>query len=372
MAFADRNAVIDVVSRLISTLWQDVGRPAVNPVENGVHSFGVLSYQEAMSLYGSDKPDLRYKMFPITQQPDEKPFPAGFRSMISSIPDPSIDFIKLDDRFDTQSIRKFLDSPAAAPFFSNPAGAPAVLVVDSSKPLMGLAPLGHEFADSFLSETGAEPGQTFILQARPKGPFYGGSTTLGDLRRELIKHGLGEGLVEKAEADVLAWIVDFPLFKPTDISEPGQGGSAGIQSTHHPFTAPRTAKDLDHILNGEPLKAIGDHYDLVINGIEVGGGSKRIHNSEFQEYILRDVLKVPPERVEDFRHLLDALRAGCPPHSGIALGFDRLMTILCDTDSVRDVIAFPKWGQYGEDKLVKAPAAITPGQMATYHLAVKE
>jgi len=105
--------------------------------------------------------------------------------------------------------------------------------------------------------------------------------------------------------------------------------------------------------------------------VEVGGGSRRIHDSKLQEMILRDVLEMKPERVEDFRHLLNALDAGCPPHAGFALGFDRLMAILARQSSIRDVIAFPKWAE-GEDKMVGAPSPMTEEQLKTYHLGVQE
>jgi aspartyl-tRNA synthetase len=121
----------------------------------------------------------------------------------------------------------------------------------------------------------------------------------------------------------------------------------------------------------DPLKVIGDHYDLVINGVEVGGGSRRIHIAEMQELILQGVLKLAPERLEDFRHLLNALKCGCPPHAGFALGFDRLMAMLTDRASVRDVIAFPKYAD-GEDKFVKSPSLMTADQLATYHLAITD
>ena len=150
----------------------------------------------------------------------------------------------------------------------------------------------------------------------------------------------------------------------------GYDGSAGICSTHHPFTAPVAKQDLRNLYT-DPLSIIGDHYDLVINGVEVGGGSVRIHDAAIQELIFRDVLKMSPERIEDFRHLLEALSAGCPPHAGFALGFDRLMAVLLEKESVKDVIAFPKTAA-GEDKMVSSPAKMTEDQLKTYHLAVRD
>lgn len=370
-----------MTEKVLDKVWQTVKRSAKREqiynrgrVAGERLKFEVLTYQTAMSMYGSDKPDLRYRDFPI-QQSHQKSLPSTFVSMMTSLENPVIDFIKVNDTLDSASVREFLDSPAASPHHSNPAGPPAVLTVDTSKPLSGLSALGHDFAPQFMEDTQAEPGDTFIFQARPDLPFHDGSTALGDIRRDLIKFGLSKSLLCPVKDDSFAWIVDFPLFKPTTNSspdDPGQGGHASIQSTHHPFTAPKSSADLDHLLSGNPLLAVGDHYDLVINGIEVGGGSKRIHLSAVQEHIFRHILKISPERVEDFRHLLEALRAGCPPHAGIALGFDRLMAIICDKESVRDVIAFPKWGSGGEDKLVKAPAKMTEEQLGTYHLKLRE
>ncbi|EHL01077.1 putative Aspartyl-tRNA synthetase, mitochondrial [Glarea lozoyensis 74030] len=123
------------------------------------------------------------------------------------------------------------------------------------------------------------------------------------------------------------------MFTPENGVDPGQGGRSKFSATHHPFTAPKTAADVD-LLISNPLKAKADHYDLVVNGVELGGGSRRIHSAEMQKFVMRDVLKMRDERINDFDHLLKSLAAGCPPHAGFAFGFDRLMAVLCGTDSV--------------------------------------
>ena len=179
-----------------------------------------------------------------------------------------------------------------------------------------------------------------------------------------------QGFVEAPTGFEFTWITDFPLFSPSNDTDPGQGGSAGISSTHHPFTAPKTPEDVDLLLT-EPLQVKADHYDLVVNGVELGGGSRRIHNAQMQEFVMREVLKMSEERMKDFQHLLEVLRAGCPPHAGIALGFDRLIAVMLGRESVRDVIAFPKSGK-GEDMLVKSPTKMTQEQMRTYHLQLRE
>jgi aspartyl-tRNA synthetase len=179
---------------------------------------------------------------------------------------------------------------------------------------------------------------------------------------------VSQDIARKPRYHEFLWITDFPLFSPTNDTDPGHGGKAGIQSTHHPFTAPKTLSDLK-MMATEPLSCKGDHFDLVIDGVEVGGGSRRIHDSKAQEMVLKDILKVPDKQVEEFRPLLEALRAGCPPHAGIALGFDRLMAIMRQTSSVRDVIAFPKSGR-GEDKMAGAPSSIDVQRWAEYHMIV--
>jgi aspartyl-tRNA synthetase len=163
------------------------------------------------------------------------------------------------------------------------------------------------------------------------------------------------------------WVTNFPMFTPDNEADPGQGGHAGFSATHHPFTAPLTDEDVE-LLATNPLKARADHYDLVVNGVELGGGSRRIHVAKMQEYIMREILKMTDTGLAQFSHLLEALRAGCPPHAGFALGFDRLVAVLTYTDSVRDVIAFPK-SMKGEDLTVKSPGRITKEQLETYHLA---
>ena len=215
-----------------------------------------------------------------------------------------------------------------------------------------------------------EDGDLVVIQARKNESFSSGSTPIGNLRLALHRAAVSQGLVEAPKGFEFTWITDFPLFKPTDEVEPGQGGSAGISSNHHPFTSPKTAEDVDLLLV-DPLQAKADHYDLVINGVELGGGSRRIHDAKMQEFVMREVLKMNDERMKDFAHLIEVLRAGCPPHAGIALGFDRLIAVMLGKESVRDVIAFPKSGK-GEDMLVKAPTKMTEDQLRTYHIQMRK
>ncbi|KAG7292485.1 hypothetical protein NEMBOFW57_002520 [Staphylotrichum longicolle] len=203
--------------------------------------------------------------------------------------------------------------------------------------------------------------------ARENKPFQGGSTALGTFRAQLYQAAVSKGLLPRDLSFQFLWVNNFPMFTPDNETDPGQGGRAGFSATHHPFTAPLTDEDVE-LLATDPLKARADHYDLVVNGIELGGGSRRIHVAKMQEYVMREILQMTDKGVAQFSHLLEALRAGCPPHAGFALGFDRLVAVLTYTDSVRDVIAFPK-SMKGEDLTVKSPGKITKEQLETYHLA---
>ncbi|EXJ81302.1 aspartyl-tRNA synthetase [Capronia epimyces CBS 606.96] len=358
------------ISTLQKAISEDNAVISTSGLEQGDLAFPQLTYNEVMARYGSDKPDTRFGS-EICRIDDW--LPPNVKGMLTSLDDPIVEMIKIDMRGCSPSesgqfITSFLDASSASVYVNNPDGIPGVSVYDQGKPLSGLASFGHDGASRVEEHFQPEPGDIFIMQARARRPFSGGSTVLGNLRRDIYQSAISQGLTPAPTGFSALWVTDFPLFSPTEQSEPGQGGLAGICSTHHPFTAPKPGQDLSLLLS-DPLAVIGDHYDLVINGVEIGGGSRRIHITEMQELIFRDVLAMRPERLEDFRHLLNALRSGCPPHAGFALGFDRLVAILTDRASVRDVIAFPKHTD-GQDRFVGSPSELTEDQLATYHLAV--
>src|SRR3954462_2606620 len=158
------------------------------------------------------------------------------------------------------------------------------------------------------------------------------------------------------------WVIEFPLL-----------GFDREQnrwySSHHPFTAP-VAEDIS-LLKSDPKKVRGQHYDIVVNGVELGGGSIRIHQPDVQKTIFEEILQIPPEMVTArFGYMLEAFKYGAPPHGGIALGFDRLNAMLCNTSSIRDVIAFPKTAK-AADLMVESPAAVEPKQLRDLHIQVK-
>lgn len=171
---------------------------------------------------------------------------------------------------------------------------------------------------------------------------------LGRIRADCIKMLYGN------RETCFHWIVDFPLFLPTE--------NNGLESSHHPFTCPKSSDET--LLYTDPKSVFGEHFDLVINGQEVGGGSMRIHDANMQEFVLREILR---EDVAPMQYFLDALRSGCPPHGGIALGLDRLIAIMCQAESIRDVMAFPK-SAHGKDLMSGAPTLIPHAVKQLYHI----
>lgn len=366
MSFATGESVMHCIENLVLRLWNDLLHITLPS------PFPRVTYQEAMRQYGSDKPDLRLGT-PISKV--DYLLPVDLMQKISPLTDPIVEAItfRIDDDYGPAETRKFIskfmDSPEATTFNKNPDGGPGIFIYDSRKPLQGLQPLGFEAAEAIDELFGAKDGDLIVLQARAKAPFSGGSTKLGDLRVALHREAVKQGLLQPLTGFAPLWITDFPLFSPSNASEPGQGGKAGLASTHHPFTSPKSSDDLDLLLS-DPLKVVGEHYDLVVNGVELGGGSRRIHDAKVQEFIMKDILKMNSERLSEISHLLEVLRAGCPPHAGIALGFDRLITVMLGRDTVRDVIAFPKNGK-GDDPLTRSPGAMSQEVLETYHLRLR-
>ncbi|KAM0320028.1 hypothetical protein ACHAO8_000621 [Botrytis cinerea] len=392
MSWADGQYVMQTVEELVKSTHRQIQSEqleAVHSLELPKTDFPRMTYEEAMSKHGSDKPDLR--ILDLIHRVDSI-IPENLKGMMTSIENPIIEACKFrlngNSRKVQQFIRKFMDSADAETFQKNPDGPPGIFVFDPRRPLEGLQAFGFEGAETLKQLYSSLPssshdnndprgpdatstfdeGDLLILQARPEAPHSGGSTTLGKLRLALYKAAISEQLLAPTPGFRYLWVTDFPLFtlntaNPTD---PGQGGTSGFSSTHHPFTAPKTADDIELLLT-DPLAVTADHYDLVLNGVELGGGSKRIHSAEIQKFIMKSVLKMSDERMSDFNHLFEALRAGCPPHAGFAIGFDRWVAVLTGRESVRDVIFFPK-GNKGEDAMVGSPGLITSEQEETYNL----
>ncbi|KAM7194498.1 aspartyl-tRNA synthetase [Rhypophila sp. PSN 637] len=345
--------------------------------------FPRMTYEEAMTRFGVDKPDLR---IPFEIRRVDQVLPAEFIGKITgNLKTPPIveafrfrpDWKKADYKSIAKFIDEFMDNLPAS-LSQNPDGLPAPIIYYSQRPLSGLSSLGFEGAENLTSGAPGledfadlESGDVLFFQVRENKPLEGGSTALGRLRSLFYNEAISRGFLPRNNNEFkFLWVTDFPMFTPDNIDDPGQGGQAGFSATHHPFTAPLTPKDAELMVT-DPLRARGDHYDLVVNGVELGGGSRRIHLASMQEYVLKGILRMTNEGVAQFAHLIDALRAGCPPHAGFALGFDRLVAVFTGTESIRDVIAFPK-SMKGEDLTVRSPGLITDEQLETYHLALRE
>ncbi|RXK37660.1 aspartate-tRNA ligase [Tremella mesenterica] len=345
--------VRDVVEGLVKRIWKEVKGEELEGW------FRVMPYDVAMDVYGSDKPDTRFEMYTL---------PIGYYPTLS---DCDIDRILLDE---SQYTVEWMITPAQqaeALDIASLVGANSfidhvkitnanILTWHQESPLTQR--LNLQLDPSLPGGVGF--GDIIWLAQRKKIP-EGGWTQLGRLRVTIMDMLVSKGIITLPSTPHFLWITQFPLFTHAD-EDKLHLSKGRWSSTHHPFTAP-LFEDLSDLKAGKVDKVRGQHYDLVLNGQEIGGGSVRIHDSYLQEYILREVLKLNQDEISRFSHLLQALKFGAPPHGGIALGFDRLVAILAGTNSIRDVIAFPKTGT-GQDPVFKSPSTSTEEVLKEYGL----
>ncbi|KAI9012792.1 tRNA synthetases class II-domain-containing protein [Gaertneriomyces semiglobifer] len=362
MSFVGMEDVMSLMEGLVQQLWREVARVDINP------PFPRMTYTEAMSRYGSDKPDMRFGM-EIADLSDVLPELAGSGQTVEAFN------VKNGARhFSDKEAKKLRLSVTKEtfPHYGSKVEPQDLLFIRVPEAVHWLqrAKLPHDsqvtqFVDERLG--GVQPGDMVVLSRRTAA--LAGPHTIAGRARLLVARALAD--VGKLNVDrqlKFLWVHSFPLFTPTTSPETNLEASA-FEATHHPFTAP--IADQVSLLQTDPGKVIGQHYDLVLNGQEIGGGSIRVHDPRLQRYIFSKILRLPEDKItSDFGHLLDALRFGCPPHGGIALGFDRLMSILCDTESIRDVIAFPKLS--GGDLFVESPSSVSDATLSEYHLRIRE
>lgn len=206
--------------------------------------------------------------------------------------------------------------------------------------------LSPELLNNLATDLSMEEGDLVFVGAGPDSIV---NQSLDHLRRKLGK----DRSLYAPDALSFLWVVDFPLMKWNE-------EDSRLESEHHPFTAPRF-EDIP-FLEKDPLKCKALAYDIVLNGYEIGGGSQRIHSSELQEKIFQALQITPEEIKEKFGFFVEALQYGTPPHLGIALGLDRIIMLLCQTDNIRDVIAFPKT-QKASDLMMQCPSSVNPKQL---------
>ncbi|OMJ18046.1 Aspartate-tRNA(Asp/Asn) ligase [Smittium culicis] len=231
---------------------------------------------------------------------------------------------------------------------------------------------GDGIIENICEKLNLEKGDTLFVADRLK-IITPANTTLGRVRAFLGSYLKEEGAIDYSKNDDFLWVEQFPLFTIED-----DLASSVVKSTHHPFTSPDSRLNQTEILKmlsesksiEDISEIMGMHYDLVLNGVELGGGSIRIHNSKLQSYIFSDILNISDRVRERLNHLVEALSHGSPPHGGIALGLDRLVAILVGANSLRDVIAFPKAAD-GRDLMLKSPAIASPDELLEYNLIAK-
>ncbi|EIN10682.1 hypothetical protein PUNSTDRAFT_51287 [Punctularia strigosozonata HHB-11173 SS5] len=359
--------VRDVIETLIRKLWKEVAGVAVT-----ANPFPVMTYHQAMTSYGSDKPDVRFglQLSDITSC-----FSEDARRVLEASGD-AIECLVV--RSGDGAFVK-----AASVLDASFAGAERLIVAkeDDGSWLSDSATIRGSFpAEKLAAEHERGPSEVtnavssllrvqagdIVWLARRKAVPEGGWTSLGRVRVALAEKAQELGDYCPPPAPHFLWVTEFPLFTHAD-EDKDFLAHGRWSSSHHPFTAPMM-EDIDAMYAGRIAQVRGQHYDLVLNGVEIGGGSVRVHDPEMQEYIFSQILQLTEAEKSTFGHLLHALRCGAPPHGGIALGFDRLMSILCNTNTIRDVIAFPKTGA-STDPLFKSPSPTTSDVLATYGLA---
>ena len=307
--------------------------------------FRQMTFTEAMGRYGSDKPDLRYGMELADLAPVFRD--TEFRAFASVLADGG-DIRGLAAPGGGQLSRKELDQLVTDTKGRGAAGLVWLVVEENAVRSPVEKFLSHGEVDGVLERTGASPGDLVLIVADRRDRV---AVALDGLRRSLAER---LHLIPEGEWRYL-WVTEPPLFEWSE-----DDGRWAAQ--HHPFTSPLT-EDLD------PETAKARAYDLVLNGMELGSGSIRIHQPELQRRVF-EALGLPAEEIDEkFGHLIQAFRYGVPPHGGIAPGIDRTVMRLMDRESIRDVIAFPK-AQSGADPLTGAPATVEDVQLRELGLRV--
>jgi aspartyl-tRNA synthetase len=342
MSFVEQEDVLNMFEGLTRHLFREL--KGFDPGE-----FPRMPYEEAMDKYGSDKPDIRFDM--KIQDLTETVKGNGFKVFDGA------EYIGGICASGAASYsRKQLD--ALTDFVKRPqVGAKGLVYVKynedgsfkSSVDKFYSAEDLKKWADAF----GAVPGDLLLVLSGNKGATQ---IATGILRLEMGKQ---LGLVKAADFRPL-WVVDFPLLEWDEDSH-------RFFAMHHPFTAPKP--DEIDLLDTDPGKIHANAYDLVINGVEIGGGSVRIFNSELQAKMFRTLGFTKEEAEKQFGFLMNAFKYGAPPHAGIAFGFDRLVSLFAGLDSIRDVIAFPK-NNAGRDVMIDSPATIADAQLDELFLKV--
>jgi aspartyl-tRNA synthetase len=331
MSFIDQEDILAVAEKILVKVWKEVADYQISlPIPR-------MTYLDAMSRYGSDKPDLRFdlELVDCTAYFAQTTFRVFQAPYVGAVVMPG----------GADSPRRELD---AWQDWAKARGAKglAYILVTADGTLGGPVAknLSEKESSDIASHVGAKPGDAIFFAA---GDRTASLNLLGAVRLEIGKRC---GLIDASRWEFV-WIVDAPMFEPTD--------DGGWTAVHHPFTGPKP--EYASTFAKDPASALAYAYDIVLNGTELGGGSIRIHNRTMQKDVFTVIGLSDEEAASKFGFLLEAFNYGPPPHGGIALGLDRLCALLSHSDSIREVIAFPKTAS-GGDPLTGAPTPITPAQ----------
>src|SRR5882762_9846532 len=351
MSFIEREDIYNLIEGMLKRIWKtalnmDIPTP-----------FKRLTFQEAINRFGVDKPDTRFGMEIVDFTEEFRG--SSFRVFSGAVANQGV--VKaLNAKGMAGATQGQMDTMTEQAKSFGAKGL-AFIKVEGGE---WKSPIVKFFSDAekaaLTKKLGIEEGDLILFAADQ---WLTACEILGKIRlycAEVLK-GQGKLTIPSDHFDFL-WVIEFPLL-----------GFDREQnrwySSHHPFTAP-VAEDIP-LLASDPKKVRGQHYDIVVNGGELGGGSIRIHQPDLQRTIFEEVLQIPPEMVKArFGYMLEAFKYGAPPHGGIALGFDRLMAILCNTPSIRDVIAFPKTAK-GVCLMTESPGKAEPKQLRDLHLELK-
>ena len=345
-AFLDQLAIMDIAEKLVKNLFKEL-------LKIELIDFPKITWFEALDKYGSDKPDLRIPLKLISlddlmKSVEFKVFRApadDSESRVAGLRVPG------GAKFSRKEIDEFTDYVGSY----GAKGLAWIKVNDLSEGIQGLqSPIVKFIPDSILSEMlkrlGAENGDIIFFGAGISNVV---NESLGALR---VKVAEALDLIEEGWKPL--WIVDFPMF---------EGSSGNLSALHHPFTAPDCS--LEQLIKS-PEQACSQAYDMVLNGTELGGGSIRIHDKKTQETVLQLLGIEKQEANEKFGFLLSALEYGAPPHGGLAFGLDRLVMLMSNADSIRDVIAFPKT-QSAQCVMTDAPGMVSRNQVSELGIRIK-
>lgn len=341
-SFLEQEEILTIMEGLVKDIFETTLDVKIDT------PFQRMSWQEAMDRFGSDKPDLRFGMelMDISEYVKGSDFKV-FNSVLEA--GGQIKVIKVEGYADIP--RRELDGLVQ---YVQTYGAKGLAWIQYSQEGIK-SPFKKFYSDETFEKirkaTNSETGDLLLVVGDKPSVV---AQALGELRLEM---GRRRGLINPDKLCFL-WIVDFPMFEYVEEDK-------RYKAMHHPFTRPR-AEDVDLLLT-DPAKVRADAYDIVLNGVEVGGGSLRIYDSELQQKVFKAIGLTDEEARNKFGFLMDAFEYGTPPHGGIAFGLDRLIMLMSKRKSIRDVIAFPKT-QSAIDPMSHAPSEVDAKQLAELHI----